>query len=212
MRFHTLHSSSVRALRSLLCLLFAAGCTGGEEPVDTDMPLEPTPEMLAGRWVSDGCEAYPNGDGNDSYLTRDFVLTTTEWHLDLVIHGNADCSFPLFRAEIDGTYTLGEASEVPDAREGQFHIDQNFWTAEIQDMADLFTDSACGGAPWTVGESQDVAITGCIGLAHAASECPDGEHDLVSVQPEGLYFGERSVNLCEERPAALGPFPLGPQP
>lgn len=165
---------------------------------------------IAGRWVSGGCEAYPNGDGTYSYLTRDFTLTETTWHLSLGVYGDADCSYPLFGAEIDGPYTLGGASAtVAGATEADFGFEQNVWTALDAGMADYFTASGCGAEAWVVGEPQDVGQTGCIGVAHVIAECPV-EYDLVALSGGQFFLGERITDMCTEagRPAALGAYGL----
>jgi len=187
-----------------------AGCTS-EPPTDpegTAGPAALTGEDLAGRWVSKGCEAYPNGQGGDNYLTRDFTLTEGEWNLTFTLFGDAECSYPLFSAKIVGPYSLGGLSEeVEGATEGQFGFATNEWTALDQGMADMFTQSGCGTAAWEVGVPQDVTEKGCIGVAHPVAECPE-EFDVVSIDGDELYFGERITDMCKEegRPAALSSY------
>lgn len=169
-----------------------------------------TPEELVGRYVSAGCEDYPDGKGGHTYLTRDFTLTTSTWHLELAIFMDAGCATPLFTSVIDGPYTLGAGSAtVAGATEGEFAITSNVWTARQGFMADTFTMQGCGAAPWVVDEPQDVAGTGCIGVAHPIAECPR-EYDVVALLGDDLYFGERITDLCSEagRPAALGAYPV----
>ena len=54
---------------------------------------------------------------------------------------------------------------------------------------------------------QDVTEKGCIGVAHPVAECPE-EFDVVSIDGDELYFGERVTDMCKEegRPAALSPY------
>jgi len=162
--------------------------------------------------VSGGCEAYDDGSGGKNYLTRDFQLTESTWHLDLTIFGDEGCTYPLFTAVIDGPFTLGSLSaKVSGATEGEFAYDTIVWTALDQGMADYFNGSGCGSGNWEVGVPQDVGGTGCIGVAHKISECPK-EYDVVALKDSKLYFGERITDMCtaEGRPAALGPFGLDP--
>ena len=173
-------------------------------------PVALTPQDLVGEWVG-GCEAYPNGQGGENYLTRDFTLTDKTWDLSFSLYADAACTTSLFTAKIHGPYTLGGVSaKVDGATEGQFGFETNDWTAHVQQMADTFTASGCGSAPWEVEVSQDVTKTGCIGVAHKVADCPQ-EYDLVGIKDDGkLYFGERITDMCSEagRPAALGPFGL----
>jgi hypothetical protein len=168
-----------------------------------------TPDALAGHYVSAGCEAYPDGMGGTNYLTRDFTLTTTTWHLDLVIYMDMACTTALFSAAIDGPYTLGGAAAVAGATAGEFAFTTNVWTAHQQFMADTFTMQGCGADPWMIEVPQDVTTTGCIGVAHPIADCPK-EYDIVSLADEDLYFGERITDLCAPtgRPAALGTYPV----
>lgn len=176
----------------------------------TSGPTALTPQDLLGEWVS-VCEAYPDGQGGMTYLTRDFTLTDKTWDLLLNVYADEACTTSLFTAAIHGPYTLsGLSAKVDGATEGQFAYETIDWTAHLQQMADTFTSAGCGAEPWQVEVPQDVTATGCIGVAHKISECPQ-EYDLVGIGDDGkLYFGERITNLCTEagRPAALGPYGL----
>lgn len=177
-------------------------------------PRAVTSAELAGTWASAGCEAYDDGMGGKTYLTRSFTMTTTTWHLDLVVFGDDACKAPLFQAAIDGPYTLGELSAtVKGATEAEFGFQKNVWTAKNDAMAATFTGAMCGALPWQVDAPQDVSATGCIGVAHAVAECPE-EHDLVAVDGDTLHLGERITDLCKAdgRPKALGPYGLVKKP
>lgn len=202
---------------SLLPLIVALGCTGSDKesspsesaPVDSG-PSALTGADIAGQWVSGGCEAYDNGQGGKNYLTRDFTLTESTWHLELGLFGDEGCTYPLFSVVIDGPYSLGELSSVAEgATDGNFSFQSNVWTALDQGLADTFTNAGCGSKAWVVGEPQDVTQTGCIGVAHPIATCPT-EFDLVGLNGGQLYFGERITDMCTEagRPKALGPFGL----
>lgn len=180
------------------------GTTGGGALVAED---------LAGRFVSGGCEDYPDGMGGHNYLTRDFTLTATTWHLGLTIFMDDACATPLFTAVVDGPYTLGAASAtVAGATEGTFGFTTIVWTAHQEFMAETFNNSGCGAGGWVVGEAQDVTATGCIGVAHPVAECPE-EYDVVALAGDDLFFGERVTDMCklEGRPAALGAYPVSRQ-
>jgi hypothetical protein len=176
--------------------------TGGAAPL--------TSAALVGEWASPTCEAYDNGMGGKNYLTRDFKITTTSWHLDLEIFGDDKCSVGLFSSAIDGPYTLGALSTiVAGATTAEFSFTKIVWTAHTQMMADTFTMSKCGSAAWQVEVPQDVTATGCIGVAQPIAQCPT-EYDVVSVQGTDLYFGQRIASLCtlSGRPTALVQYPV----
>ncbi len=200
--------STLSILTLGLCLLGPAACTEAEPAPEADATLAPAD--LVGEWRSGECEAYPDGMGGMNYLQRNFTLDESEWHLDLDLYGDPECSFALFSAEISGPYALlGESEAVPGATEGNFDFASIVWTAHFEDMATLFTDSGCGSAPWVVGEPQDVSATGCIGVAHPISECAT-DHDIVSIDGDELFFGERVTDMCEVagRPTALNTYPV----
>jgi hypothetical protein len=165
---------------------------------------------VAGRWASPACEAYDDGKGGHNYLTRDFQLTGSAWHLDLGVFGDEGCSYPLFSATIDGTFTLdGPSSVVSGGTDGEFRFDSIVWTAQDAGVAKWFTASGCGAEPWEVGVPQDVGTTGCVGVAHPIAECPQ-EYDVVGLVGGDLYFGERVTDMCTAsgRPAAFSPYGL----
>ncbi|MBK8260818.1 MAG: hypothetical protein IPK80_05705 [Nannocystis sp.] len=189
-----------------------ATTTGATDTTDTEStgetPLQPAD--LVGRWVSAGCESYPDGMGGTNYLTRDFTLTATTWNLKGVIFADPECSTPFFDFEIDGPYTLGALSQtVLTATEGDFGFTTNVWTARLQGAADLFDSSGCGAGSWQVDVPQDVTQTGCIGVAKPIGECPE-EYDIVAVVGDDLFFGERITDMCAVagRPAALNTYPV----
>lgn len=169
-----------------------------------------TPRDLKGTWSSAACEAYPDGNGGMSYLTRSFTFDGSAWSLALAVFGDDVCRVPLFTADIEGSYAIGAVSAiVPAAHEADFGFDTNVWTAANEQMAGVFDGAGCGSAPWEVGVPQSVADTGCIGVAHAIADCPT-EFDLLSLDGDDLYFGARVTDLCTEtgRPTMLGPFPV----
>ena len=173
------HSLLTTAFVAALSTLALAGCNpesssgaggGGAGGGSTTTSASAAPlagKDLVGEWVSEGCEAYPNGQGGENYLTRDFTLTESTWDLSLALFGDKDCTVALFSSKIHGPYSVGELSpKVEGATEGQFGIETNEWTAHTADMASAFTGAGCGAAPWEVDVAQDVTATGCIGVAH----------------------------------------------
>ncbi|MFP2931489.1 hypothetical protein ACLESO_41150 [Pyxidicoccus sp. 3LG] len=185
-----------------LAALSAAACGGGKTAVK--------PQDLAGRWDSPTCEAIPNGDGSNSYLQRHFQLTEANWTLELDAFGDAQCQTKLFTARIVGPYTLVKDSEqVSGATEGDFAFGERFLTAHVQPLADAFAQSGCGTGTWTVGAEQ--AVPGaCLSFKPLAACGTD--HDLVKVEGDKLFFGQRPADndMCSpnKRPATLAPLPV----
>ena len=108
----------------------ATGATGGTDSAETHSL---TGSDVAGQWVSAACEAYPDGQGGQSFLTRDFTLTDTTWSLDVSIFGDQDCSYPLFSAQIDGPFLLSQpAEQIEGAVHGDFSFSSIVWTAHDQ--------------------------------------------------------------------------------
>ena len=163
---------------------------------------------LVGEWGSESCEAYPDGQGNTNYVTRTFTLTQTDWDLNFTVFGDDACSFPLFSSNVGGSFGLQTlSSNVEGATEGTFELEYNDWTAHADNIVTAFEQSGCGTDEWSVGVAQDVTETGCFGVAKPTSDC-SAEYDIVSIDGDKLFFGERITNMCapEGRPAALNSY------
>jgi hypothetical protein len=139
-------------IRLLALLPFAVACGPKDAPIESAADSDAAPAALTGaditgRWASGGCEAYDDGQGGKSYLTRDFTLTAETWALDLGLFGDEACSYALFTVQITGPYTLGGLSQtVAGATEGDFTFGSIVWTAKDQGLADTFTGAGCGAA------------------------------------------------------------------
>jgi sugar lactone lactonase YvrE len=143
-----------------------------------------------------------------SYIDRQFTLTEDRWTIFGTIYGNDTCSFPLAAFRVSGPYTLGAGSaDAEGATEGNFYYETNEWVAYNADFAGVLNGAGCGAGGWVPYEPQSVIETGCL-TAHPASECPDGELDLVKLAGGELYFGERSVDLCATRAPRAGAYGL----
>lgn len=185
-----------------LAALSAAACGGAKTAVK--------PQDLAGRWDSPTCEAIPNGDGSNSYVQRHFQLTESSWTLNLDAFGDARCQTKLFTARVAGPYTLVKDSDaVPGATEGDFGFGERYLTAHVQPLADAFAQSGCGTGTWTVGAEQ--AIPGACLFFKPIAQCGT-DHDLVKVDGDKLFFGQRPADndMCVpgKRPAALAALPV----
>lgn len=165
---------------------------------------------LAGRWVSERCEAVPQADGSTGYLSRDFWITAEDWSLELTIWTDPACSVPGFTASISGPYTLGGlAPRVPGATEGDFGYRSIRFTAHDEAFAGIFAANGCGSGEWEPGVPQEVGDTGCIGVAPVIAQCPV-DHDVVLRDGARLFFGARSADMCsaDGRPRALATAPV----
>ncbi|MFM2245769.1 MAG: hypothetical protein RL071_1843, partial [Pseudomonadota bacterium] len=118
------------------------GTDGADGTDGTDGTL--TGADLVGTWASGGCEAYDDGSGGQNYLTRTFIMTETQWQLELTVYGDPDCSYGLFTADIVGPYTLNGAAAVEGATNGNFGFTSNVWTPLVEDIATAFEGSGCG--------------------------------------------------------------------
>jgi hypothetical protein len=169
-----------------------------------------SPPSLAGRWASAACETFPDGRGGEVHLRRDFRLTDTTWRLDLAFFAERACTTTLWTVAIDGPYSVVRPSTaVAGAWEAEFAVDTNVWTPKAPDIVTMLTNAQCGTSAWALDVGQDVSATGCIGVAHKKSECPR-EYDLVKVEGDNLWFGDRATDLCraETRPTKLAANPV----
>jgi hypothetical protein len=165
------------------------------------------PQELAGTWVSPTCESI----GNNNYIQRHFTLTDNTWELNLHAFGDAQCQAKLFTARITGPYTLVQDSAlVAGATEGNFGFGEIYMTPHIQPLADAFQNGKCGSGTWKVGEEQRTSDTGCL-FFKPTSACAT-DHDLVKVQGDQLFFGQRPADsdMCtpDKRPTALTALPV----
>lgn len=174
-----------------------------------DAQSVPAPKDLAGRWVSPECEKYPNADGTNNYVKRDFSITESSWSILYMVFGDANCSdaAKLLTARVLGPYSLGQNSKtVAGAREGVFSAPTKFLT--IHNDALLGAVKNCGNGNWKLNAEQDVAEKGCLTL-DAVKDCK-AEYDLVKLNGNDLFFGQRSENMCVEGkyPAAVVSYPV----
>lgn len=173
---------------------------------------------LAGHYKSADCEAAPNGQGGQTYFTRDFTLTQTTWALDFSTYGDASCTTAQKQmvAHLEGPYGVHEAETRADgATPAEFQFSQRTITPQNAGTADYFkSSSACGATDWTANTAKDVNQSGCpaFGL-YPGSQCT-GEFDVVRLDDNGkkLFFGQRPAdgNLCsaDRRPAAVDATPV----
>ena len=158
---------------------------------------------LVGTWVGP-CFPSPQGDGSFNQLT--FRMTETEWDLDYVAHGNAECTAKFLTVNIKGPYTIGDASAVAEgAHEGTFSFAAKTVTPHMEPAVDV-VNKACGTDGAKLGEALDLS-GGCAGLgAYPITDCP-ADNDIVMVKDNVLSFGKRPAdnNMCspDKRPTSF---------
>lgn len=167
---------------------------------------------LAGNWTSEKCESMPNGQGGETYFTRTFPMTKKEWKIDFTVFGDKDCTQPLFTLDVAGKWELrGQSKSVEGAHNAFFGFKTRTLTAKSEGAVQFMNQAEfCGKKDWKVGEALDIHKTGCAQLgAKPAKECK-GEHDLVKMDGEKVFLGDRSGNMCEKNnyPTKLYPVAL----
>jgi hypothetical protein len=164
---------------------------------------------ISGRWASVGCEHVSSADG-ESHLRRFMENASGEWRLRIGFYGDAGCAQELFSLDLEGAYDLGPKSlDVRGATLARFDIRKTTLTPQVPDAAAAFQGAGCGSGGWEVGKGQDVTQGGCLGIVPTAEQCPT-EYDLVKIEDDKLYFGDRSQGVCvpDRYPTGFAPAPL----
>ena len=153
---------------------------------------------LIGRWTSIQPENY-----GQFFATREFLLTERAWTILFKATTDASGKTPLWTLRVEGTYQLGQAHpNVPGARYADFGGDAKYITAYTPDMLAVFAQ----GRPWKVGVEYDFSATGA-GFFPSVKDGPK-ELDLVKLEGDTLYLGDRSVDLNKVRAQKLSAYPL----
>jgi Adenomatosis polyposis coli down-regulated 1 len=167
---------------------------------------------LDGNWTSPACESVPDGKGGKMFFKRAFKIAKGSWAIDFSTYGDEACSEgkKMVTVDIDGAFKLdGPSAKVPGATEAQFLFGHRKATPKSDGAAGWLTSiKACGHSDWKAGKSVDIDKEGCPELgAHPKKACA-GEFDVVKVEGDDLFFGQRPADgdLCskEKRPEALG--------
>lgn len=154
---------------------------------------------INGRWISIAPE--PQGG---IFALREFRIHEPRFSVIFRAFSDADATVPLFRINVSGYFVLGGPSpEVDDAREGIFPLLDREVTAESQAGVEMFRSMGCA---LDEGVTVSLVDVGC-GFLPPLMEAM-GEYDLVSLQGDQLFFGDRSGDLTKVRPSMLTPFPL----
>ena len=153
---------------------------------------------LIGRWASPAPENL-----GQIYGTRAFVMTERAWALEFRAFADAAGQVGLFALRVEGTYALlGASRAVPGATEANFRFGRRYLTASASG-AGLFAPSGCALEP---GVERDVSADGC-GFVPSVRAAPV-EYDLVRLDGDRLFFGDRSGDLGKARPERLGADPV----
>ncbi len=166
-----------------------------------------TAKDLLGRWVSPQLETIPTADGNVMYGLRDFILTEKAWAIRFTAYGDAAGTFKLFTLRVEGTYELGvPALVIPEARYADFHFTARYMTAYAPMFIELFNQVRAGTDAWQVDVEQDVSETGAVFIPSVAAA--PVEYDLLKLDGDQLWFGDRTPDLTLNRAVQLNAYPV----
>lgn len=175
-----------------LVSLFAFGavaCVSNKSHVNHD---------IAGTWTSEKCESMPNGQGGEMYFTRTFPMTKKNWKIDFTVFGDKACTAPLFTLDVAGKWEVrGQSNSLQGVHNAFFGFETRTLTAKAEGAVQFMNQAGfCGKKDWKVGEAVDINTTGCPQLgAKPIAECK-GEHDLVKLDGDKLFLGDRSGDMC----------------
>jgi hypothetical protein len=154
---------------------------------------------IDGTWVS----VAPENIGGP-FATRAFTFDGDAWSVVFSTFADDGLTQPGFTINVAGYYRLGGASAaVPGAWNGVFAAFDKTVTAHSPEAVAMFADMGC---TLELGQPFDLTDQAC-GFLHAAMEAM-GEYDLVSIQGDQLFLGDRSADLTKARPTMLTPFPV----
>lgn len=157
-----------------------------------------TSKDLIGRWVSAGIENYGQFFGR-----REFVLTERAWSIVFSAFADDKAAIPLWTLRVEGTYILGQPHPgVAGARYADFAGSTKYITAYTDDFAKLFG----GTVALPKGVEYDFSRTGA-GFFPSVEAGPV-EYDLVKLEGNTLYLGDRSIDLNKERAQKASAYPL----
>jgi hypothetical protein len=188
----------------------AAACGGGSTATDAASSDTSGDERTAivGAWRS---SCVPQGEAQSFSL--DFDITDARWSLDYDVFGDTACGAAFLTVHIEGPYEIGGPSTVEGAREARFGFDRKTVTAHAEAAAGYLSSlEGCGDGAFTVGEAEDISVTGCAPLGQRPIAACGQDYDLVAVDATSLRFGARPADndLCTPaaRPTELSPLAM----
>jgi hypothetical protein len=214
-----------RGLKALLhCAPWALLCGVGGEVAHTQAPptsvaSPPAPPVpaadvrpaLPGFWEHERCQVQ-GGEGRQTGSRSLFAFVDREWAIAFTQYADGACQVRVLTATLRGTYeATGPSRRVPGAVEATFRFARKALAVYDPLLLDRLNAGACGRRRWSLGVEQDITAAGCLAIESVAA-CTQ-EYDLVHVDGDRLYFGERpppGTNICAEgrRPTRLRTEPL----
>lgn len=176
--------------------------------VDMGAPL-PAPFAaadLVGTWTSVDCEPTLG-----EFLTRQFTLTADgDYQVFGAVFDDEQCTIVMSDFVQVGTFEITGGSPLgEDVAHVTFRMAHHYWTVRQAYLLPGFDINMCGtGEPWAVNVTQDIAATGCLGFAYPIGECPDGEQEVLRLDGDRIWTGERPLDICAERAPAVSDLPL----
>jgi Adenomatosis polyposis coli down-regulated 1 len=170
----------------------------------------PAPD-IRGVWEHARCQVQER-DGTRTGSRSLFAIFDREWGVAFTQYADGDCRTPIMTAILRGTYEATRPStRLPGVSEAIFRFSYKGIVAHDSALISRLNGGLCGDRQWKPGVEQDVSSTGCLSI-ESVTACPQ-EYDLVSIQGDQLFLGERprpGENICAEarRPKRLRAVPL----
>ena len=166
--------------------------------------VQPQPKLTArdliGRWVS----AQPE-NLDQFYGIRDLVLTEHAWALIFTVHDDEKGHIRLFSVRAEGTYHLSNTqASLPGAHYITLRFIKRYVTVFMPAMLEIFKRG--NTLTWALGQEVNVSLTGANHVP-SVSAVPI-EYDLVKLEGNQLWLGDRSIDLSKQRAQKLDPYPL----
>jgi hypothetical protein len=215
----TLLVSWIRCSRWVLLLSLSIGWAAVDaaaQPATTSTEARPVaeadaPAALPGFWEHEQCQVEER-EGRRTGSRSLFAIFDREWGIAFTQYADASCQVRVLTATLRGTYQpSGPSPRVAGAVDVTFRFTRKGLAVYDPVLLDRLNAGACGDRRWSPGIEQDVSAAGCLSVASVPA-CAQ-EYDLVRVEGDRLYLGERpsaGSNLCAEgrRPARLRTVPL----
>jgi kynurenine formamidase len=184
--------------------LALVSCAESEPEVRQEPALEVA--ELEGRFRSNGCETF--GEGTAArHLTRELAIEEGTWRMEATLFDDERCAARRFRLEVRGALSIAGAAR------GITAVDFTRTTVELtplHERAIVSLVGRCGGS-FEVGVARDLSREPSCPIARSIASCPV-EHDVVELREGALHLGDRSGDLCAERPERVSDHGLARVP
>jgi hypothetical protein len=188
-----------------------AAMIGGERGAVTGQASSARGPDIRGIWEHATCQVQER-DGARTGSRSLFAIFDREWGIAFTQYADAECRTPIMTAVLRGTYESTRPSpRVAGAFEATFRFAYKAIVARDSTLLARLNGGLCGDRLWKLGVEQDITSSGCQSI-ESVTACPQ-EYDLVFIQDDQLYLGERprpGENICAEdrRPLRLRTAPL----